>query len=234
MKQVAMVGTARNTARMTPWQDETWDVWSLGSAITVEALKDKLYAHADLLFEIHKKYEWEKYQGALKKFERPILMQQQYVDEGHFPNAIPYPRDEVRERWNKYFPNEKVFATCSVPWMIAYAMLQGYDHIGMFGLDFLTNDEYLFERPSICWWIGFAQAKGIEFTIPEASGLISATAEYGFEGKPKEMLEIQDRIAGLRMGIEQLEEKREALDRDIARHKGAVEDCEYFLRRFSV
>jgi len=234
MKKIALIGSAINTAMQAPLTDDSWDIMNLGSNISLKELHEHC-KRSTYFIEIHKReYNWEYYEGKLAKVTVPVLMDEKYCGEDkRIPTAIPYPRERVREEFGKYFRN-KLFSTCSVPWMLAWAAIEKYDLIGLYGLDFLTNDEYLWERPSICWWLGHLQARGIEFDIPDGSGLISAVYEYGFDPKPDELMEITDRIIGLKKGKEEVLKKIEEVKAQLAKQEGAIEQCEYFKRRYNV
>jgi hypothetical protein len=234
MKQIALIGSAINTAMQAPVTDDSWDFMNLASNLTIKELTEHC-KRSTLFIEIHKReYNWEHYAGLLKEVEVPVLMQERYCGENkEIPTAEPYPRELIQKHFDKYFRN-KLFVTCSVPWMLAWCKIEGYDLIGMFGLDFLTNKEYLWERPSICWWIGHLQALGIEFIIPDGSGLIASTYEYGFDSKPDELMEIHDRIMGLKKGKEGLQVELDKIKERMNKQVGAIEQCEYFERRYNL
>lgn len=73
------------------------------------------------------------------------------------PTAIVFPLDEMPF---KYF-------TCSIAYMIAYAVYKGATEIEMYGVALLLPKEYSWERPCVEFWIGYAMAKGIKIVIHE-------------------------------------------------------------------
>lgn len=93
-----------------------------------------------------------------------------------FPNNINqnnYPLNEiVKEFGSAYFTN-------SISYMIAYAVYKGYKKIELYGVDMSARDEYINQRGSVMYWIGFARAKGVDVFL--ASGIDKPWFLYGYE-----------------------------------------------------
>lgn len=88
-------------------------------------------------------------------------------------NRDNYPLNEiVKEFGSAYFTN-------SISYMIAYAVYKGYKKIELYGVDMSARDEYINQRGSVMYWIGFARAKGIDVYI--ASGIDKPFFLYGYE-----------------------------------------------------
>lgn len=88
-------------------------------------------------------------------------------------NRDNYPLNEiVKEYGCAYFTN-------SISYMIAYAIYKGYKKIELYGVDMSARDEYINQRGSVMYWIGFARAKGIEVNL--ASGVDKPCFLYGYE-----------------------------------------------------
>ncbi|NMD04081.1 MAG: hypothetical protein GYA71_12470, partial [Bacteroidales bacterium] len=71
------------------------------------------------------------------------------------------------------------YFTNSISYMIAYAIYKGYEKIELYGVDMSARDEYINQRGSVMYWIGFARAKGIEVNL--ASGIDKPCFLYGYE-----------------------------------------------------
>lgn len=97
-------------------------------------------------------------------------------DQDKFKNNINqhnYPLAEiVREYESPYFTN-------SISYMIAYAIYNNYAKIELFGVDMSARDEYINQRGSVMYWVGFARAKGIGVEI--SSGVDKPWFLYGYE-----------------------------------------------------
>jgi len=77
--------------------------------------------------------------------------------------TLRYPRDEAAEMIGGYY------FTNTIPYMIALAILEGYDRIRMYGVETFTgiqDGEYKFERECIQDWIMFAKGRGLSVEMP--------------------------------------------------------------------
>jgi hypothetical protein len=93
------------------------------------------------------------------------------------------------------------YASCSMSYMLALALLMGhYDLIYLYGIDlyYELRHEAEFERPCVEWHMGFLQAAGIRFVIPENSRLMCTENNprmiYGLEWNPALRLDELDKI----------------------------------------
>lgn len=141
-----------------PMEGETWGVNDL-----------LLRRPVKLTFEIHnidEKYKRNRTvalnrRGIFRKEIRKIKLTGTPVITGmkhrFFPGAIIFPFNEMP---SDYF-------TCSIAYMIAYAIYKGATEIEMYGVALLKEKEYAWERPCIEFWIGYAMGKGIKVAVHE-------------------------------------------------------------------
>jgi hypothetical protein len=80
------------------------------------------------------------------------------------PTSIKYPYEELVKKYG-----ERFFS--SFDYMMAYGIHLGYKKILVYGIDMAVQDEYLFQRPSALYWIGFARGLGVDVEIQKDSGL---------------------------------------------------------------
>jgi len=147
LKRVAIVGCS-DSKTSAPYKDPSWDLWAMNNA----------YAHVKrwtAWFEIHpiKKtkegfmrrklikpgiFEWASdfrgqnmtdYMKCLAELKCPIYMQRHWEE---IPQSVAYPLEEITKRFGRYFTN-------SVSYMIALAIMQGYQEIGCWGVDMATG-----------------------------------------------------------------------------------------------
>ena len=108
------------------------------------------------------------YEDRLRELDAPLYMQQAYTD---IPNALAYPLHEVSEVVGDYYNS-------SVAYMLAMAIVENVDKIGLWGVDMIARgepghaDEYRDERPNCEYLLGFAKAKGIEIYLPDKCPLL--------------------------------------------------------------
>ena len=139
-----------------------WEVWGLPW--------DDRYVYYDRLFEMHdlRLIDGETsrrphgYIERLKESTVPLYMQEMYFD-----NVTEYPFDEMAIT---YFNS-------SIAYMIALAIHEGAETIGVYGVDMKASDEYAYQKPNVEYLIGLAQGLGIEIILPEESPLLKFQGE---------------------------------------------------------
>lgn len=107
------------------------------------------------------------YLDRLRDLDVPLFMQSAYQE---IPNAMAYPYGEVSKITGDYWNS-------SIAYMLAMAISENPDEIGIYGVDMKADDEYGYQRPNCEYLIGFAKGMGIKVTIPEASPLCKFISE---------------------------------------------------------
>ncbi len=127
--------------------------------------------------EIWSEQAWKKpwhrdYQGWLRSQRTPIVMME---PSDEIKSAIRYPYDDVK----RAFPDAPFAGTTD--WMMALAILLGVEWIGMWGMDYCTPHELLYQRFGLTYWLGFARGRGIEVELPDDSSLLKnmLLGDYG-------------------------------------------------------
>lgn len=163
--KVAVVGLSPSTHDLVPWGD--WEVWGLPW--------DADYSRIDRYFEMHDRELLERPEAKRSSdyWERlsylsPVYMQQHWDD---IPGSIPYPLEELQETVFKNFPrakwdDQKDWYNSSPAYMIALAIHEGAEKIGLWGIDVLDDSEWNLESNCLDFLIGYALGKGIEVEIP--------------------------------------------------------------------
>lgn len=169
-RKVAIVGTAPSSRTLAPFDDPTWEIWVI-----------KLYNAVprwDRWYEIHDlesgKARWPKDYTAFLQTDhgKPVYMQETSPE---IPNSVRFPREEIIKVFGRYFTN-------SIAWMIAHAMVEGVDEIGLFGVDMAQDTEYRYQRPCCEYYIGLAVGRGITVHIPPQSDLLKSQKLYAMDG----------------------------------------------------
>jgi hypothetical protein len=243
--KVAIVGFAPSSMMLAPFQDESWEIWTLNNIYT--ALPANRW---DRWFEMHKNFreyppmhdvrmdagaivrgdsrpaggskiehiDWLKGQSP----ERPIYF---LNDEPDIPAAVKYPLEEIKAWCEKeglapYFSN-------SISYMIALALMDGYKTIGVWGVDMAAGGEYQQERPSVEYWLGVAK-KYANVVLPKETELLKARL-YGYESDSEFVTKAKVRYGELMSNHNRaVEQAKQAMD--AANYfRGAAEDCQYFI-----
>lgn len=100
---------------------------------------------------------------------------------GYSPQAVTFPRAACEAMVHLPAP----FWACTFSYQIALAILEGFEEIALFGLDCGTSREWIFERPNVLFWIGYALGKGIRITCPVESTLFRHPYAYGYDYQPE-------------------------------------------------
>lgn len=160
---IAIVGLSPTTHNQTPLGDPGWDIWGL-------PWDEGYWVHYDRLFEMHdmrlidndNNRRPKDYLERLQEIEVPLYMQEKY-----YSNVTAYPFDDVP---TDYFNS-------SIAYMLALAIAENPNKIGIYGVDMKGDDEYGYQKPNIEYLIGLAEGKGIEVIIPDESPLMKFNGE---------------------------------------------------------
>lgn len=174
--KIAIIGSGP-TEQLAPWDDDSWSFWTL-------AFRDT--KRSDAMFEVHARPKWQFHSGPdypqkLAKATAPVYLLQEQAD---IPNAIAYPFGDVKSRLAPAGA-EADFFTSSIAYMMALAVWTAFDEangveeIGLFGADMCAEDEYGYQRPSMCYLVALARGRGIKVTVPPTSPLLRANFTYG-------------------------------------------------------
>ena len=162
-KRIAIVGTASSSIGYAPWSEPDTEIWAVSSIIKLWA---KLMPLVDVFFELHENFE------QLRPEFLPWAIENQpkiYMCEEHpdLDNSIAYPREQMEKQFARYF-------TSSVAYMLALAISEIPDCIGIYGVDMATAGEYYDQRPCCEFFLGVAAGMGIDVEIPKSSALLKS------------------------------------------------------------
>jgi hypothetical protein len=175
-KKVAIVGFASNTMHLVPWQDPEWELWGLNQGAM------NFQRRADRWFEMHQPEFTEDVRDPqyLKWLYEavgcPVYMVETRKD---VPTSVRYPIEAaIKLTGRDYF-------TSSIAYMIALAILEGFQEIAIYGVNLAIGGEYFHQKPNAEWWIGIAEGRGIKVYVPQAASLLKQHARYGYSLEPE-------------------------------------------------
>ena len=174
-RKVALVGFATNTLHLVPWYDPTFEIWGLNQGYS------HMMRRGDRHFEMHQPEFTEDarepdYLKFLSSLTIPVYMIDLRAD---IPASVRYPIEAaITLAGRDYF-------TSSISYMIALAMIEGFEEIHLYGINLAIGDEYAYEKPNAEWWIGMALGRGIRVIVPQASSLLKQFARYGYSSEPR-------------------------------------------------
>ena len=212
--KVAILGFTE-TWKLAPFNDPTFEIWGLNELYT-------LIPRYDRWFDIHSRHAYENdktrtsdHVETLKKMTVPIYMHQHWDD---IPMSVPYPLQEMLARFPNPSPNWRSYFNNSISYMLALALVEGFQEIHIYGVDMAADSEYHNQRPSCEYFVGIAQGAGRTVYIPPESDLLKEVWLYGFE---------QDSAIGFDRKLNgweaDLQSKWNALNNEIAQKTAARE-----------
>ena len=181
-KKVALVGFASNSLHLVPWNDPEFEIWGMNQGHL------NFHRRAERWFEMHMPEATADirdpgYIDWLKVLTIPVYMIQQYDE---YPTSMRYPiEDAIRLAGRDYFMS-------SVSYMMALAIMEGFQEIHLYGINLAIGDEYFYEKPNAEWWIGKAEGMGIKVYVPQASSLLKQYRRYGYhvDARPSQSLKV--------------------------------------------
>ena len=117
------------------------------------------------------------------------------VDQLNDVGCVIYSKELIEGvKHNQQFPIEALIKEFgkrlngTVAMILAYAYLEGYRNIWLYGVDFSSDAEY--SRRNFFYWImGYITAKGAKITIPEGGLLSDTCSTYSYENSGTEYIE---------------------------------------------
>ena len=156
------------------------------------------------------------------------------------PASVAYPKDRIldyaygtimrpdgRVVPQKFDPN--AFGS-SLSWMLALAITQMPDEIGLWGVDMAATEEYGPQKDGCLNLIQVARNLGIKVTTPPESDLLRPSPLYGFREADPMFIKMQARINELSAQLEAAETEYAAAERKRWFFKGALDDANYTMK----
>lgn len=175
-KTVRIYGLARNLGA-TPPPVEGEEVWisnyHKSYYMRLGRLKEtqewtrwfNLHSTEHMKYKYPAGYEW------YSKQTKPIYLR--HVDPT-IPSSVEFPRQQIQD----FFGGPQIgspgrYFTCSVCWLIALAIVEGFERIELWGFALVDKPHkphicYKFERPCFFYWVQEARNRGIEVTYQKA------------------------------------------------------------------
>lgn len=191
--KVALVGNSVSNRHLAPYDDPSWEVWTLGTGLQ----------HAwrcDRYFEIHEPafyprkaldqtYGYPAASGASHIYRHPNLEDKFHRGDGSIiVDVFPFP--EVEE-WA-----QRPYFTSSIEWMAAFALMRfageqidgvfntdRLTELGLWGVDMTYSEEYRNQKAALEWVLGIAQGMGIKVTIGPGSPILECPFRYALDDK---------------------------------------------------
>ena len=172
-KKLAIVGGSPSSEMLAPFNDPEYEVWVLGN-------RSQNYTRFDRIFEIHDDISEhdERYAQWLVDKNIPMVVGSDFPIKADHVEAFPF--DESVKLFGK------LYLTSSPAYMLCYAILHGYTHIELYGVDMHIDDhEYFWQLRGVEAWVGFAKGRGITVIPHKTSPVCRSSYVEGVEGGGK-------------------------------------------------
>lgn len=154
--------------KKAPMDGECWGVNTLN-----------LKRPVTLMFNMHPidlylQYYTEEAQESINKANVDGTPTMVIKEDGRIKTGIVFPIDEMP---SKYF-------TSSIAYMIAYALHKGATSLALYGIPLVSKVEYHEQRCCIEYWLGRAEALGVDVTLHGLTSLFTTglkVGRYGYE-----------------------------------------------------
>lgn len=220
-RSVGILGSAPKSLRYAPFDNDRWELWGTSN-------NHVQLPRWDVWFELHSLEFLAQFGGREEHIEwmfedhgpdRVIYCREELAHQ--IPNGVPYPLEVIREK----FPAE--YFTNSISWMLALAIYQQVDQIGLWGVDMSMKEEYRDQRPSCEYYIGLARGMGIPVHIPDQSDLLKARQLYGFHEPDGYQKSLDAREDEIQSQLNQINQQLENLKAKKHRWAGALDQMEW-------
>lgn len=180
MRKIAILGRAP-TWELAPFSDPAWEIWGLPW---------QEMPRADRLFEIHSQEYIDGANVPENQADETWIhwARESYPDVPVYcdpsrkhlfgKNAVDYPLEQV----TAFLPFMSLES--SISYMIANALCEGVDVLGLYGIHMMGGAEFAHQRPSVHYLVGLAQGRGVEVVIPPGSPLFMSGYVAGRYGLP--------------------------------------------------
>jgi hypothetical protein len=162
--KIAIVGTAPNTFFDAPYNDESWEIWSLNGAHERIPRYNRWFEMHTWKHIVQEKMSPEYYQHLQNAASKGSL----YTIEAFPYETLIFPREELISLFGRYF-------TSSIGWMIGFAIQQGATEIALYGVNMSGEEEYEKQRAGCEYLLGIAKGKGIKITLPDDCPLLKGS-----------------------------------------------------------
>jgi hypothetical protein len=239
-KKIAIIGSAPSSINLAPYADPDWEMWGCSPGVFGVAPRTNAW------FELHRFHPAQpgrngaagtvphfsaEYTSFLRGYQERfnsgdgVVFMTDPIDS--IPGAVQFPFEPLIKEHGEYF------WTSTIAWMLALAIDQQPDEIGLWGVDMAASEEYAYQRPACQHFIRVARERGIKVTLPPESDLMQPPTKYGLDELNPRHIKIKSRIKEFRARIGANEQQISAMSNENLYLRGALDDAEYMLQSWA-
>lgn len=218
--KIAVLGSAVSSVGLAPVNDPSWQIWACSPA-------NRGVPRVDAWFELH--HPQKKIQEGLTewldflKTQPKVYMQKALPD---YPGAVEYPLEAMLAKWGPYW------WTSQIAYMLALAMEQEPEAIGVYGVDMAANSEYNQQRLACQFFIREILMGGkINLVVPPESDILEPAPLYGYSEGSRHWRKLHARHDELGARIALLDQELEQIKVERLQIEGALSEE---IKKYSV
>lgn len=166
-RKVAIVG-GHPSRREAPFAHKEWDIWAFASLrvhtprvsrwFEMHALQD---LKEQLRTPTRARRSFLEYMRYLRRLPCPVFMQRTHT---WLPRSVRYPLRDALSGFGRCFSGTAAY-------MIALAIMERYETIGLWGIRLDTGHAYVRQRSAVEYLLGVARQRGIDVYLPPGCSL---------------------------------------------------------------
>ncbi len=220
--KIGLIGTAPASVRLAPYESPDWEIWGCSPGAYPVARNPKVW------FELHRYepgQEWfsPEYCKFLHDFEGTVYVAEEVPQ---IPNGKVLPVDYLINKYSPYF------FTSSLAWMMAMAIEESPETIGLWGVDMSAGEEYGHQRQGCQYFALLARAMGIEVGVPPESDLLRPAPLYGVCEVQHGWIKQTARARELGTRVLDAQQRMDKAKEELLFLQGAKDDQEYQLQNW--
>lgn len=215
--KIAIMGSAPSSRLTAPFGDPNWEIWCCSPPNYDLPQQDAWFEmhNCDRKFAIQTNQPWVQ---VLQSHPRVYVAK----SDPRIPNGILYPIEEMRNRFGRYF------FTSTIAYMLAFAIEQKPEKIGLWGVDMSAAEElYTHQRPGCHYFIQEAEKAGIEVIASPMSDILNPPPLYGYKEFTRMYWKQKARKQELKERLQKAQELKHKSEAESLIFQGALDDLEY-------
>ncbi len=229
--KIALLGSAADSIGLAPFNDPSWAIWVCSPGAFAVAAQRR----SDVYFETHRfqpsapgrsgeagtrPHFSPEFHQFLREHKGPVFMS---AVDPTIPNSVRIPFEALIEKYGPYF------FTSSISWMLALAIEQMPQAIGLWGIDMSSTEEWNYQRPACQHFVGMAKALGIEVILPPESDLMRPGLIYGLGEINPRHIKLSARLDNFHKQRGACRAQIQQLQQQDAYLSGAIDDATYII-----
>ena len=221
-RKIAVLGSAVSSVGLAPYNDPSWEIWACSPAnMTIPRKSIWFELHS---IEIKKREGLDAYLDWLSKQPFKVYMQSVLPE---FPNSLEFPLQPLIAKYGPFW------WTSQIAFMMALAIEQKPQAIGLYGIDMAASSEYNQQRLACQFFIREILNAGFSLVVPPESDILEPAPMYGYMENSRQWRKYYARMAELKERIARLDQGIAAQQHEKTHLVGAIDDMEYQIAHWA-